>query len=274
LTFALFQRKLKFYTRGKTNMMHRYRLYLNIVIMSLSLLLACPAMGCDLKVRVTTFEPLVIKHEQGRWSGIDVDHAKALLDLAGCRYTFIEMPFARGLQKLKAGELDLMLEISKTEERQKALHFIGPQRQEVIHLVLKKGLQPPITQWQQLESLGLVLMRQRGTFVGERFEQVLRQNPLMKKRMILLADTGVRLDMLKKGRADGFFVERAYLQYRLRTNPDYAMVELHPLVIHSAPVYFAFSKASVNKILLNKLLVAYQQLVKTSKLKQIEAQYQ
>ena len=77
----------------------------------------------------------------------------------------------------------------------------------------------------------------------------------------------------RKGRIDGFFAEKLYLQYRLRSNPDYAMVELHPLVISSAPVYFAFSKLSVNEALLHRLTKAYQQLAKTSKLKQIEAQY-
>ena len=116
-------------------------------------------------------------------------------------------------------------------------------------------------------------MRQRGTYVGERFEQVLMQNPKLKKQIVLLGNTSVRIDMVKKGRADGFFAERAYLQYRLRTNPEYSMVELHPLVIHSAPVYFAFSKASVSKPLLIKLTKAYQQLAKTSKLQEIEAQF-
>lgn len=258
--------------------MHCSRLFLYLVITLGLALLSCvlfcsSAKACELKVRVTIFEPLMMRDNKGHWSGIDVDQAKALLDLAGCRYTFVEMPFARGLHKLKTGELDLVLEVSKTAVRQKAFNFIGPQRHEVIHLAIRKNLVPPITQWQQLKTLDVILLRQRGTFVGERFERVLQQNSALNKRMILLGDTGVRIDMIKKGRADGFFAERAYLQYRMQTNSEYAMVELHPLVIHSAPVYFAFSKVSVDKTLLNRLQVAYEQLAKTSKLKQIEMKY-
>ncbi len=249
-----------------------YRFLLNFMI-GFSLLFCVPLMGCELKVRVFVFEPLVMKDDKGVWTGIDVDQAKALLDLAGCRYSFVEMPFARGLHMLKTGEMDMMLEISKTPEWQESIHFIGPQRQEVIHLVSKKGLVQPITEWHQLERLNLALLRQRGTFVGERFEQMLQRNPLLQQRMTLLGDTGVRIDMVKKGRADGFFAESAYLQYRLRTDPDYAMVELHPLVIHSSSVYFAFSKISVSQSLINKLEKAYQQLSKTAKLRQIEAKY-
>ncbi|MCJ8271323.1 MAG: transporter substrate-binding domain-containing protein, partial [Psychrosphaera sp.] len=225
-----------------------YRWFVYVVlVVGLSLSFALSAAVCELKVRIPNFEPLAMRDDQGNWHGIDVDQAKALLDQAGCSYRFIEMPFARGIHKLQRGELDMMREISKTPERQKTLYFVGPQRLETTHLIIKKGLvKPPITAWQQLKTLDLALLLQRGTYAGERFEQVLIENPQLKKRLVFLGESGFRIDLIKKGRIDGFFAEKLYLQYRLRSNPDYAMVELHPLVISSAPVYFAFSKLSVN----------------------------
>lgn len=253
------------------------RCYLIIVVCLSSLLSfdvhSAESQSCDLRVRIYDFPPLAVQDSEGRWSGMDIDYARVLLDKTGCKYTFTNMPWARGLRMIELGTLDLMLNVSKTEQRKESMYFVGPQRQEVMRLISKKGRLPKITQWQQLDTMDAIFMRQRGTYVGDRFEQALKKNPNLSSRLVSLADTGIRIEMLKRGRGDGFFAESTYLYNQLQTNPAFTDVEVHPLVIHSAPVYYAFSKASISASLMVKIRAAYQQVATTATFKDIPLRY-
>jgi polar amino acid transport system substrate-binding protein len=243
------------------------------ILLCLSPLFVASANGCELRVRTFSFPPLGIQEQGGTWKGMDMDFTKALLDKAGCRYSFVDMPWARAMRMLKVGDIDLMLNVSKTVEREKSIHFVGPQRDEVIRFVSRKGLFGQISHWQQFETLEATLMRQRGTFIGERLSQAFNTNPRLKSRVVTLADNDVRIELLEKGRADGFFAESSYLYHQMKHNPAFAIVEVHPLVIHRAAVYYAFSKASISKLVMNKINRAYEQIVQTKQLHDIAKRY-
>ncbi len=231
------------------------------------------AQACDLSVRTFAFPPFAMKDQHGHWSGIDIDYTKVLLDESNCNYTFVELPWGRGMELLKMGKIDMMLNVTKTQQRAPYMHFVGPQRMENLLLVSKKDAFPLITKWDQMKTLQVNLMRQRGTFIGHRFEQLLGENLELNKRLIYLTDNVVNIDMIRKGRALGFFAEKAYLKHEFDKNPDYSILQVHPIVINRNPVYYAFSKKSVSAKQLQIITKSYQRLAEQNKIQAVEGQY-
>jgi len=232
-----------------------------------------PALACNLTVQIMAFPPLAMKDELGHWSGLNVDYIKALFDKANCKYSFIEAPFARGLKMLKNGDADMTVNISMLDNRKQYLHFIGPQRLETILLVSKKKSIPIINTWQNFSSTKAVLIRQRGAYLGTKLEDVLDLNTQLEQRVVLFTNNEARIEMLKKGRADGFFIESTYLFHQLKNNVSYDLIEIHPLVINQEPVYFAFSKASVSTKVIERFTKAFFVLKVQGIFDQIEAKY-
>lgn len=219
------------------------------------------------------FPPLAFKNDKNQWSGLNVDYIEALLDKVNCRFEFIEAPFARGLKLVKKGTVDMMVNISKIDMRENHYHFIGPQRIETIRLVSRKGSLPLVSSWHELAKLNGTLIRQRDAYIGKEVEDIFNNNNQLKERLMLFTDNEKRIEMIKKKRADGFFIEATYLFYQLKNNPDYQILEVHPIIISKEPVYYAFSKKSVHAEQLKKLNKAFMQLQQTAEFKDIEVKY-
>ena len=228
--------------------------------------------ACTLKLRVTAFEPFMIKHEAG-WSGIDIEHAQALATRINCQLRFVEAPWARGVSMLRLGKVDMMVNMSITPTRQEYLHFAGPQRLESIRLVSKVDTIGPVTSWQQLSKLDATLMRQRGSFFGKRFESMLRKNDKLRRQMLETVGNDIRIDLVEKGRVDAFVVDITYFFYLRKTNPKALNLIVHPLAINDSPVYFAFSKESISKERMIDIELAISTLIAQGTFNKIMANY-
>ena len=246
------------------------------LIYLLLLLLASISMAtqaCQLTLRVYQFPPFAMKDKQGDWDGSDLRFARALGAQAGCVLNLLEASWARSIDMLKTGGIDMMVSVTKSAEREKFFHYIGPMRIETIRLVSKQGKLPEVTEWQQLETMDAILMRQRGSYFGPRFDQMLLKNPTLRAKMFELTSNDVRLDLIYRGRVAGVFVDEAYISYLGQFNPQVRALKVHPLPINQGPVYYAFSKASVDDTTLARLQKAFNELVKTDTFEQIEAHF-
>jgi polar amino acid transport system substrate-binding protein len=247
--------------------------FLLIFLQGILLLSSLDALACTLKMRSFEFAPFAHKDKQGQWIGSDHQYAKALMDASGCMYTVVEAPWARGIDMLKSGKIDFMVEVSKTDERAKHFYFIGPQRMETIILATRKNQYPTISDWRQLDRLDAVLMRQKGSYYGPRFEAVLQQNKRLRSRFLEMSNSQVRLTMLEKGRIDGFLIDEVFADHLLATNEKAKILQKHPLVIHQSPVYFAFSKAGLDQKLLKRIKDGFEKLKRSGQLDKIADKY-
>jgi len=217
-------------------------------------------------MRSHVFPPLAVKNNN-IWSGIDINYGRALIEAAGCQLKITEAPWARGIELLKAGKLDLMVNVTKNPEREKYFHFIGPQRIENIVLVSKKSSLSQIYSWKQLETLDAVIMRQRGSYFGEKFENTLNNNTKLKEKLKELASNENRIKLINTRRIDAFLVDELFINAQPKKTRD--LLEIHPLIISSNPVYYAFSKASVDENQIKKLQAAFEQLSQSPEFLQI-----
>jgi ABC-type amino acid transport substrate-binding protein len=97
------------------------RKILLVVLFSFS---AITALASELRIGISPdYPPLAFKNE-GRIVGIEADNARALGELIGQTMTLVEMPFAKLLPALAAGEIDVIMSgYSVTEERAKVVTY-------------------------------------------------------------------------------------------------------------------------------------------------------
>jgi polar amino acid transport system substrate-binding protein len=192
------------------------------------------------------------------WTGLDIKYGSALVENAGCTLATIEAPWARGLKMLKTGEVDLMLNMSKNKRREEDYHFIGPLRIERIRLVSKKDSLSLIHSWEQLKKLDAILMLQRGSYFGAKFEDLIDNNIILKRKLRELADNNIGIKLLKTGRVDALVVDEIFIDNLPKEIKD--LLDIHPLIINSDPIYYAFSKANFDEARIEKLQKAFNPL--------------
>lgn len=230
------------------------------------------ALGCELKMRVYGFAPMAMQDEHKNWSGTDVSYGQAMATQLGCSLKLVEAPWARGLEMLRAGKIDYLVNVTKTAERAEWLYFVGPQRMEVVRIASIKGKLEPITSWQQMSKLDAVLMRQKGSEFGPRFDQLLIDNKPLNGKLLELVNNDIRFELLKRNRADGILVDEVYIDYHNQHTKD-EKLEKHPLIIIKEPVYYAFSKAHTSEQQIAKIRAAFATLAKTKAFQRIGKQY-
>ncbi|MFC3032985.1 substrate-binding periplasmic protein [Pseudoalteromonas fenneropenaei] len=228
---------------------------------------------CELKVRFENYAELARQDEELRWHGLDVDFAKALLDKAGCRYRFIGAPWGRGMKMLELGEIDLVLSVSKNPEREKFAYFIGPQRQETIVFAMNRHKPYELNSLPELFALAKPVAIARGAFYGREFATRLNEMADAEQQFVFVPDNKLKIGMLQKQRIAGFLEEKYNLIYQQQNNPDYADVVISDFIVNQEPVYYAFSKVSVDEHLYRRLLKAYHSLQNSGELQTILHKY-
>lgn len=220
---------------------------------------------CHLKVQTVHYPPLAMApntafNASNQWLGLNFTYLDALFDEANCSYSIYATPLARGLNLLEQGVVDMTLNLSKTEEREKYLAFVGVHRIEKIILAAHRDFSPLIHNFDDLSQHVGRWIWQKGAYYGEPLATLVETNPKFDLRINHSVDNDRMLDFIRKRRADGFFVESTNFEFHKQYDVRYQMLEKHPIIINSEAVYFAFSKWSVSPELIEKFRIAYENL--------------
>ena len=219
--------------------------------------------GGVLRIRVAEYPPQYYRDASGNWTGIDVELGRALAEAAGLSVEFLELPWSRALESMKKGTLDLMMNLSRTPEREKFMHFIGPERVVSMVLVVKEGSESlPVVTMDDLLKVSEQEDRQFGIqqdlFYSQEFNERLR-DPAFAKHFDAVVDPALNPRKVLGDRILGFFEDKTAMAYEIAKNPAYEGLAIHPFVLEEEEVYFGISK----KITLEKLAAledAYQKL--------------
>lgn len=241
--------------------------YLTIVFM----FFCTSTLSCHLTVRV---EPFAMQSQKGdkQWHGLNVDLATALLESANCRFEFVSVPWARALELIEVGEIDMMLDITKTNQRDKFLYFIGPQRLEKI-VFASLPTTKTITNIAQIIALEQPVAIQRGAYYGKDFDELLMQNRHAKEHFIHVAGNQKKVELLIKNRISGFLEAQQNINFIKESYPELNNLITHPVIINEQSVFFALSRKSVSLEIYKHLEQEFDQLKSSGRLKKIFAQY-
>lgn len=228
---------------------------------------------CVLKSRVSDFPPQYYKSEFGEWHGMGVELAKVLLEGTGCRLEFVEGPWFRSLLEMKNGSLDIMMNLSITEERRSFMHFIGPMRDETILLATDSESDVNFHNMEDFMQFEKPVGILKGAYYGESFQDKFDSDNAFKDKFSLIAKNELMLQMLNKGRLSGLLEDKYSLIWLKRNQAGPSNLKIHPHPVNKGWVYFGLSKKSVNGKLLTQLQNAYREAKQQGKFEKIIKRY-
>ncbi len=248
-------------------------------LLSLWVCLGVPSLGAaaeTIRMRVTEFAPNYFT-QNGRWTGLDVELAEAIVHEAGCEIEFLDLPWSRALNYMKSGGVDLMANLSRTPEREAFMAFIGPERMSTRVLVVKaESLNLPIAGLDDLVSISRRQNKLFGIQADARYSPEFDARLANEKAFAGAFDPvsqGVLLaKKLAAGRNLGFFEDGNYAAYQLQHSPDFKGLAIHPYVLSTEPVFLGVRK-SLDPALMKKLEDAYQRLEKNGALEKIRMRW-
>jgi polar amino acid transport system substrate-binding protein len=245
-----------------------------LIVIMIQLWIVCSGFTCELTVRVNEdpYPPFFMKDESGEWSGLSTELAEALLEEAGCNPVYMPLPFKRGLEYLENGKLNMMLNMTPTEERKVYTHFIGPQLDETIILVVRKDSDFTINSFEDFKKLPKAVGIERGRFYGEDFEAK-RADKVFEEKIEITNSMESNEKKLDLGRISGFLGYGYNVFRRFRTEPLYQNFTVHPFTVAQDWVYFGFSKKSVSAEMLRRLQEAYDRAEQKGVFEQIRQGY-
>jgi polar amino acid transport system substrate-binding protein len=211
--------------------------------------LAVPGLAkaeCALRVGWDDWPPY-FTYKNGNFHGIEYELLKSTADTAGCSINLSQVPWARALEMLKAGTLDLLYGAGYSAERAAFAKYSLPYRDEQFVLVTKgaSGSQNQsifLKRW--IESKNEKNFRHdlgvfRGNVYGQKIDPILKRNI---KNVVLfdVNDNDQMVNMLHAGRLDGFIVEDSVAQMQIRA----AAFPMQRFVIEEQkgdPLHYIFS---------------------------------
>ena len=230
------------------------------------------AHACEKVIRVIEFAPYSMKINE-QWQGLHVDLSKELVGALNCTPKYIEFPFARAMELLKSGQIDMVFQLTRTEDREPYIHFVGPIHVERIVLVAHKSVETPIYSLQQIASLKKLFGVQRGVYMGPVFNDLFSRDEIFRSKFRILTEIDPLVTMVNKDRLDGFFIEQIHFQYMKKTNLDYIEVNQQPAEVYETPVYVGLSKKSFSRSDVEKVVNAFNEIKETGMLTNLQRHY-
>ncbi len=218
----------------------------------------------DVKILVVEeFFPFIYKESDGQLSGLDVQFMRKVFDGIGCGYEFIYLPWKRALIELEEGRLDMIPIASVLKERKRFARFSIPYRNETVGLVVRKGelnrfrfksLTDLIRDMEAPDYFGhkIRIGNIRGTYRGEAFEELVRDEGT-KNYFLNVNHTKQGIRMLLGNRIDIYVEMPATVFREARQLGVRDLLEEHPIIIHREPVYFMFSKKTIEPAFIDQV---------------------
>ena len=191
-----------------------------------------------------------------RWYDLHQRILHLLTDEAGCTLTVVGSPWSRSLNLLKSGEIDLMLTVSYTDERNQFAEFLGVHYMEESVLVIDKQYASRIRKLTDISLLPGFVGVLRDAYYGEEFEQV-KRDPSFVQYLLYANTLTQKLNLLKRQRVLGSVEDKSQFIEWSRQYPELAQRYQIVRTLHSAPVYIVASRQGVSQELRQHLKTSW-----------------
>ena len=229
-----------------------------------------------IRMRVTEFAPNYFMRD-GRWVGLDVELAEAIVREAGFEIEFHDLPWSRALSYMKSGDLDIMANLSRTPEREAFMLFVGPERFSARVLIVRtENVGLPINSLDDLMSVSRQRNKPFGIQADAKYSPEFDARLASDKAFADVFDPVSQGALLSKkliaGRDLGFFEDSNYAAYQLKYSPDFKGLSIHPYTLSTDPVFLGVRK-SLDPAMTKKLEDAYQKLERNGTLEKIRMRW-
>ncbi len=212
------------------------------LLFPLILSLSCEEKSDPRSLRVGLYDnpPKVYRNLRGEPRGIFIETLEYMAERENWNIEYVYGEWNGLLERLAAGELDLMPDVAYTEERNRVLAFSKLPLLSSWLLVYSAETREILTQ-KDLDGLRVAVLS--GSY-QERFLQRLNGEEGYRIELLTLNDYGATVDAVSKGEADACVVDR-FFEY---TNDGRALTP-SPLILAPSHLYFAAPRGSDPRVL-------------------------
>ena len=213
-------------------------------------------------------------HVPGHVQGISVDIARSILNTLGCDLKLVKMPWARGLESLKSGEIDLLSGAFNTPERQEYAYFASTSEHSPNVLFIRKREE---SIWQFSSLADMVDSKFRlGVQINVSYSQeyeLLKQQDEFSKLLYSNSSRKSLWKMLTLNRIDGVIADRKTGLIELQNLNLQGNIIPSSLTISSKPSFYAFSKKTNTREFVGQFDEVFLNLIDEGKVSEIENTY-
>ncbi len=188
----------------------RNRIMLFVLLLALAANLAAPPMTQAQEnggkvVRVGWYEtPLCYRDRFGRRCGLDYEYQNKISTYTGWKYEYVEDSWPNLLQKLMAGEIDLLSDVSYTEARAASMLFPSlPMGAESYYIYINVN-NKTITSENPASFNGKRIGVNQGSVQEVFLREWAQRNNVTLDVVLLTTEEADALDMVAKGKIDGY----------------------------------------------------------------------
>ncbi|WP_097460926.1 substrate-binding periplasmic protein [Mangrovitalea sediminis] len=235
--------------------------------------IACLGLACTLALAAATatqadcvvragwepWPPYTYRNTVGRLTGVDIELVRLFSQAAHCHIEFLQMPWKRQLNSLKAGTIDIMIGASMTAERQKIARFSIPYRKETMRLFVRRDelKRYDFRTFDTLLHQRFQLCATRGYFYGSAFQAIL-DNPKERQDVTLVTNSSQGFMMLQLHRVDGVLEDALVAHFLLQELAFRDAVVASPLPVNEDDIYLMFSRQNDSQQLVDRFNQAIQ----------------
>ncbi len=231
-----------------------------------------------IKIRVADWPPSYFKDNTGKWTGIDVEVAEYIVKSAGFKPEFEEMTWSRGLQNLKDGNVQIVCNMVKSEERSQFINWVGPYKYDTANLVVRKdNINLPINTFDDIitfyKSKKIKFGCLQDADFGKQFHSRMENDPEFKNCFYITPLHNSLLKMTVAGRLIGFFESPVEVAYKIKNIPEYKELAIHRLKAGRTKLesgaYIGLSKKGVSRETYDFLNIAFIEGIKNGSIQKI-----
>jgi polar amino acid transport system substrate-binding protein len=183
----------------------------------------------------------------GGVSGMTPDLLREALRRIGCELEFVELPWARAVQQLAQGRLDLLGEVTRTPERERYALYSEEFRTDETRLYVRRpdAHRWPVRTLAELAYAHLKVAVEIGEVLNPEFDRA-RRDPAFRSALVEVSRRESQWAMLAAGRVDAVLADAQVAGARIARGDLPVPIVAHPDFLLRSPSYVAFSRTRVD----------------------------
>lgn len=184
-------------------------------------------------VGLSEYPPYYYTDSSGVWLGSSLDVLRRVAQKADIKLKIVKVPWSRAIKYIKVGEIDLMLNITRTKAREKFMDFIGLCSYEQMALIVKK--ENANIKFDSLDDLKLYPKKQFGLQLDYYYPQIterLKSDFKFRNYFDLTVNSQTNIKKTLGGRIIGFFDDKFFAIYATKIDPKYKELVVHPFSLN------------------------------------------
>lgn len=223
---------------------------------------AAQAEGCSKSVRWNDDPPYFIPQADGSPRGIGADLSREILHRLGCTPRYVELPWARGLNNLRNGTLDILPGALRTPERETFAYFSRPVNVSPNVLFIARSAAPKYRFQQLSEIIGsdFRLGAQIDVVYSSEY-QALTGNPDFARHLTRVNSRRGAWRMIKAGRIDGLIADEVTGLLELKQMQLDDAIVRSELIVASEPAHYALSRQTLDPAFVDRFNQALEAMM-------------